>query len=184
LGDRDQAIASCGGALVLDGVRMSDYAHYVHLVLSKPGPLADEEQATLRGIVSHLANDKDAHPLSDQLQCEVGERVGNLADLEACTPVFVAQEPNSVRTLGFQFALAMKRGNFAEARLDLDRAKKAGMPDEAFQAREKDLVSASHHRYWGAGFALLAAGLAAAGLGFLIRYLLGLRRSPAQQQPA
>jgi len=54
--DLTAAINSCGLALMLDGVSIKDYAHFVQLLLSKPEPLGPKDVAAATNVINHLRN--------------------------------------------------------------------------------------------------------------------------------
>jgi len=184
-GERDNAIATCGGALVAEGVTTGDYAAYVRLVLLKPGKLTGKEEENLEGVVKNLVEDPAAHPLSDELECEVASRVGNVKELEQCVAVFVAKAPNEAKTIRYQWALALRHNNVAEARNLVERAKKAGMSEEGLRTMQGAIDGVSHQRRWGMVLAWIAGGLLAVGAGIAASSLLRRRagRPPEQTAP-
>src|SRR5260370_39005360 len=114
--EREKAIASCGSALLVQGVKQSDYARYVRLVLARPGPINKKDDETLTGVIENLKADPNAHPLADQLECDFAIRAGNVAQLKECTEALVASSPDDPATIRAQFALAMQRRDLAQAR--------------------------------------------------------------------
>jgi hypothetical protein len=166
-----EATSACAGALVLDGVRVGDYVHYVHLVLRKPGTLSDKEVAALWNVVDHMKGDDEGHAAGVQMQCEVAIRTGDVAKLQECTATLAAATPNDPATLSFEWALALRQGHKEEATKFLEAAKTAGLSDSAIKAMQDEMASDTRRANrgmlaFGVGFViLLAAGIA----GFLVR---------------
>ncbi len=184
LGDMKMATPACGSALLLEGVRQEDYAHYVRLVISKPGPVSSQDQVTLQGVVEHLKDDPAAHPLADELECLVGQRTSNRAELRECTKALAAQRPHDISTIEAQFALAALDHDFSEAARLLDAAKQAGADEQILQGMERALVTAQHGRVWAYVFAGAAAALFAAGAGLVAHYVLRHRKRASSAAPA
>ncbi len=184
MGDRDKAIASCLSALFVEGVRFSDYARYVRLVLSQPTGLTDGQISALDTVLTQFKADPKAHPLVDQLECEVGTRTANLSYLDECTRELLARTPNDPGIIPFQFAIALRRGDFTAARQFADQAKQAGSSVEGVEGMQHALDLATRRRtlgvaLWGGGAFLLLLGLGIGGAYFLRR-----RAAPPQAQPA
>jgi tetratricopeptide (TPR) repeat protein len=182
VGDREKATAACGAAVTMAGVTQSDYAHYVHLVLAKPGSVTKQEEGFLALAIESLKQDPKAHPLVDVLECEVGTRTSNVKQLEECTAGLAASAPNDLQTVAFQWALAMQQGKLDEARALLVRAKELGEKDEGVQSMQRAIDMAAKRKQVHVGFVFLAATLLAAAAGILARQLL--RRRAVQRLPA
>jgi tetratricopeptide (TPR) repeat protein len=178
VGDREKAIAACGAAVTLEGVTQGDYAHYVHLILSKTGPLTKQEEGFLALAIESLQKDPNSHPLVDQLECEVGTRTSNVKQLEECTTALAASTPNDLQTVAFQWALAMQQGKLDDARALLARAKDLGEKDEGVQSMQRAIDLATRRKYLHVGLFVLAAALLAAAAGILARHLARRRASP------
>jgi tetratricopeptide (TPR) repeat protein len=133
LGDIDSAINSCGDALMLDGVRLGDYEHFVRLVLAKPGKLGDKEVAALGQVVQHMKDDPHGQSAVDEIECQIGVRTSNVAQLRECTAALAAKAPDAPKTVTYQWALAIQEGKFAEADRLVARAGTLGVPVEAMK---------------------------------------------------
>jgi tetratricopeptide (TPR) repeat protein len=169
--DREKAIASCGMAISLQGVTQGDYAHYVHLVLAKTGPLTSQDVGFLNLAIEGFKKDPQAHPLVDKLECEVGTRTSNVELLRECTTALVASAPNDLQTIAFQWALAMQEGKLDDARGLLERAKELGEKDEGVQSMQRAINAAARRKQLHVGLVVLAGILfAAAGAVFARSY--------------
>jgi len=182
-GDSEKAIASCGSALLVQGVKQGDYARYVHLVLARPGPINKKDEETLTGVIDNLKADPNAHPLADQLECDFAIRAGHPAQLKGCTEALVASAPDDPETIRAQFALAMQNRDLAQARQVVERAKKAGVKEEGLRLMQQDIITASNMRVWSLVLTGVAAGLLFLGLGVLVRYILNRRTTPGPVPP-
>jgi tetratricopeptide (TPR) repeat protein len=130
IGDREKAKNLCGVALSHDGVTVKDYSHFVHLVLATPGPLTVKEKAALSNVIGQMkapGQDPDGLPAADELECEVGARTSNVAQLRECTAGLAAHAPNAPDTITYQWALAVEEGKFVEARDLIAHAKFLGL---------------------------------------------------------
>jgi tetratricopeptide (TPR) repeat protein len=164
LGNREDALASCGAALLHEGVTVGDYARYVHLMLEKPGKLTKAEVDKVDGVIETVSLDPAAHPLVDQLRCELGTRISDEGRLDKCVAALAAVAPDDVRTIEYQWALALQRARFADARLAIVRAKQAGVKDEDLRNMEDETGKVQTQHRWAvalgsAVFLLLAGGL-------------------------
>ncbi len=144
LGDREKAINACGDALLRAGARVGDYESFVHLVVSKPGKLSDKEVAALGNVLQHMKEDPQGKSAADRIECEIGVRTSNVAQLRECTQALVATAPNDPKTVTYQWALAVAEGKFDEADKLVDRAGALGVHVEAM--RQTTLQGAKQHR--------------------------------------
>jgi len=168
-GDRANAVTSCAAALGREGVTADDYAHYFRLVLS--GALDAKSIEDLDAVVTHLRASATSSVLADQLECELGARLSDEKRLAECTKGLALAAPNDAKTISFEWALAMRRGNIAEARTLIGRARDAGMSadglrrmTEATAAAEPLWLKALRDWRTLAGVLLLAAALVARAL--------------------
>jgi tetratricopeptide (TPR) repeat protein len=146
LGDRDRAIESCGQALLRDGLTVDDYTHFVHLVLSRPGPLGDKERLALVAVLDHMRGDPAARGAVDGLECEVGVKTSNVAQLEECTAALAARSPGDPKTLSYLWALAMDRGKLDEAAQIVEQARAAGVPAESLDRMRRTIATRASRR--------------------------------------
>jgi hypothetical protein len=143
---REAAIAACHSALGLQGVVLDDYVRYVHLILAAPGALAPNDLEEIKAVTTHLKSQPDARIVGYHLQCELATRVADVAALEECTAALAAAAPRDPKTISFQWALALQKGDGAEARNIIRRAAEAGMTAQAVQLM-KDRT-AEHFALW------------------------------------
>jgi hypothetical protein len=181
LGDRDQAIENCGQALLRDGLTVGDYGHFVRLVLAKPGPLAEKDSAALTQVLQHMREDPAGRDAVDDLECQVGTRTSNVAQLEECTRGLQARAPDDPRTVSYLWALAVAKGDHAAASALVDRAKAAGIaPADVQRMSDATAKNAMAGRVrtvlFALTFALLFAAMAVGGRAFVMRRRLSASR--------
>lgn len=168
IGDREKAIAACGDALLRDGVTVWDYSRFVHLVIGKPGALTTKESAALANVIQHLREDPASRQVVDDLQCEVGVRTSNVAELRECTAALAARAPEDPKTTTYQWALAIQEGHFEQAAKLIDRARLLGVQPASLE-NMKQTTAAGEKRHWlrqilvilGIGLLLSSGGAAA-----------------------
>ena len=186
LGDLNNAINACGGALLADGLRVSDYTHFVRLMLSKPGDLGEKDQAALAKVVEHMREDPQGRPFAADVECQVGTRTTNVAQLEECTTELAARAPDDAKTLTYQWALAVAKGKFDDARAIGRRAGAAGVPAASVEAMERTASSQETARRWRRFFVAAGAALGLMALGLGVRFrrklfgMMGSSGAPAQ----
>jgi hypothetical protein len=136
LGDWEKATDACRTALGLPGVTVADSAHFVRLMLAKRTKLTPLEVDDVTAVVDHLREQESTRQLASELQCEVGARIEDTQRLEECTTALAAVAPDDARTLSYQWALALARKDFAQARDVIAHAKNTAMPPEGIQHME------------------------------------------------
>jgi hypothetical protein len=175
-GDLELAIAACGRALFADGLEIKDYAHYLHLIESKPGKLSDADVAAMGEVLAHMRADPGGRDAVDELECEVGLRTSNVAQLRECTAGLAARSPDDIKTITYQWALALQEGKFAEAEQLIDRARERGLGvDHLDNMRQATAASVRRHRIQ-VGLAILAIALLLTGVGVAGRAIAARRR--------
>jgi hypothetical protein len=85
LGEREGAIDACADALARDGVTVEDFAHYVRLILGKPGVLGAVDRRNVDAQIALLSGLPGGSRAAAQLQCELGTRIGDPSLLGWCT---------------------------------------------------------------------------------------------------
>ena len=179
MGELAPAADACGQALLREGVRVGNYAHFVHLMLTKPGELRDKDITALASVLAHMKEDPAGREAATDLECQVGARTSNVLQLRECTSVLAAQAPDDPKTLTYLWALAVAEGRFDDARKLGERAKAAGVSDDGVAAMARATASNQARHRW-TFVALLAAAIFVAGIAFVSRKLL--RRSPGDAQ--
>jgi len=171
LGEWQNALDYCRGAVARDGVKLEDYQNYVRLQLAKPGLLVPAEIEDVSNVVKHLSADESTRGAAAEMQCDLGVRISSLPHLQECTTTLAALTPNNPKALPYQWALAMKREDFAEARRVIDLAKAASMRPENVQQMEQatSLAASFWRRYPRLWILVLTLALvAAAGAMFVM----------------
>ncbi|HKQ71837.1 MAG TPA: hypothetical protein VJT73_20980 [Polyangiaceae bacterium] len=131
LDDWQNAVDFCRTALAREGVKVEDYKRFARLLLAKKTSLSSVETDDLAAIVDHLKAEPATVVDAAQIQCELGIKVSNAAHLEQCTQVLTPKFPDDPRTTSYRWALALKRGDYAEAGRLIDRAEQLSMPADA-----------------------------------------------------
>jgi tetratricopeptide (TPR) repeat protein len=178
-GDWKNAVETCSTALTRPGVTANDFQHYFTLALAKKGSLTGQEVEVLGTVVQHVRDDATVRDLADDLDCQLAVRVEDVGLLQKCSDALAARAPNDPRTLSFQWALAVKRGNMTQAKTLLERARSTDMKPEGIAQMERGMASfeATRRRKlyaWTLGALAIVVGLGA-GLVFATR-----RRSMAR----
>jgi hypothetical protein len=169
LGDRAKAAERCGAALLHDGLTVKDYAHFVHLVLAKRGPLDEREVAALGQVLGHMKDDPAGKAAEPELSCEVGVRTGDLERLEACSTTLLASSPSDPRSIAYRWALAVRRGDWREASSLVNEAQSGGVGAEGVEAMRQVTAAGSAHHSKSVGLGVLAVLLFVAAGGVAAR---------------
>jgi tetratricopeptide (TPR) repeat protein len=146
-GEYDKAIEACGQALLRDGLTVHDYVHFVHVVLAKPGPVEPKETAALGQVIDHMKSEQAAHDVVNDLECEVGVRTSNVAQLKECTAALSATAPDDPKTISYRWALAVQENRFREAARLIEAARAKGMQPEGIANMERTTAD-SARQYW------------------------------------
>jgi tetratricopeptide (TPR) repeat protein len=136
LGDLQAAIGACGQALVLEGLTVGDYAHYVRLILKKPGQLSDTEITSIKTVLDHMKQEEAGAGVADDLECDFALRTGRASQIQECASRMQATRPNDVQSIAYEWAAAVQAGDFGTARGLLERAKQAGAAAERLQTMQ------------------------------------------------
>jgi tetratricopeptide (TPR) repeat protein len=169
LGDLDHAINACGQGLLREGTMVKDYAHFVALVMAKPGRLGHKETDALAKVLTHMREDPASRDFVDDLECQVGVRTSNVDQLKECTAALALRTPDSPSLLSYQWALAMEEKKFDQARDLIERARAAGMPAENLVSMEKKTSESERWRRIQIGLVLLATALLIGGAAIATR---------------
>jgi tetratricopeptide (TPR) repeat protein len=135
-GEIDTALKACGVALTKDGVTVDDHLRFARLMLGRPGALTKEEGGLLQSTISHLRRQPGGQARAEQLQCDLALKVGDGPMLEACASTLGKLAPDDPRTIGYQWALALQQRDRDQARLLLERARRAGVSAQGIAAME------------------------------------------------
>jgi tetratricopeptide (TPR) repeat protein len=184
--DMNRALRYCRAALARDGVRLEDYQRYASILLSKPTPLDPEQMTDLLEIAKHVRGIEGGAALADTLECEHAVRSNDMKRLEQCVGKLRKAAPDDARTITYQWALALGRDQFDEARRQIERARKSGMKPEGIQAMERSTAERSSigARLKRHSKPVLGAGLGLAVLGVVFVSGRAFSRRRAAKQPA
>jgi len=182
LDEREKALEYCSRALNLNGVTTEDYARFGELTVQKPGPLTTLEIQDLDAAVAHLKKQENGAGPAAVLECGLGVKLDDEARLARCAPVLAKTAPNDPHTLTFEWALAMKRHDYAGARRLLDAMAKSTMTSAALAdlRTATDMASAWWRRpfndpRWGFGLLCL--------IGLLVVLVIRKRAQLRSAQP-
>ena len=99
LGDWQDALDFCRGALSREGVKLEDYQNFVRLQLAKTGLLVPAEIEDVVGVVKHLSADESTGAAAAEMQCDLGVRISSVQHLQECTTKLAALAPNDAKVL-------------------------------------------------------------------------------------
>lgn len=137
LNQRERAEQYCGAALNREGVRVSDYVHYVNLVLKQPGPLSAAKTENLNDTLSHLRGQRADPKIVTELECLYALKLQDEARLQACTQTLRQQQPNGHMTIAYEWRLAVLRLDRTAAEAAVVRAKQHGVPAATVKTMEE-----------------------------------------------
>jgi len=132
-GEREEALKACDAALGLQGVVVEDFVRFVRLHLAKKTALTPEEIEKTKAAIAHLRAQENGAVLASHLSCEFGVKLEDVAMLETCTKVLAQTAPKDAKTISFQWALALKKGEPDVARRLIERAEQAGVAPEGLE---------------------------------------------------
>jgi hypothetical protein len=186
LGQRDNAEQSCVQALSRSGVTVDDFVHYVRVVLSQRGSLSKAQVAGADAAIAHLQAAAPKLPVGAELGCDLGARLNDGKRLARCTAELRKLAPNDLKTISYEWAFAMGRGDLTEAERLIERAKRVGMQPAGI-ARMQEAVRVAAPSPWRRlretpTAAVLAAGGVSAlliALSLAVRRRRSLRQVPA-----
>jgi hypothetical protein len=150
-GRRAEAQAACRDALGRRGVQVEDFVHFVRLSLAKPAPMTADELKDVSDVIDHLLETPNTRVFGAHLQCELALHDGDTALLESCTSRLKADAPQDPKTISFEWALAIRKGDRGEAHRLIGEAKATGMKPEGvarMQEQTDKLVLKSWMSKW------------------------------------
>lgn len=168
---REGAVTACRQALGLSGASLKDYVRFVHLTLEKKEPLSPNELEDVTQAVAHLRAAPETRVAGSHLQCEVGVRTESIPLLEECTAALAAAAPRDPKTIAFQWALAVRKGDQDGARTLIGLAKNTGMTADGIARMERATVLLDQGwRRWLLDWRVLLTALALITLALSIVY--------------
>jgi hypothetical protein len=169
-GKPNEAIASCGAALLLPGVVLPDFSRYLYLVLAKPGRLSAQDLATLVSVVDHVRTDPNGgDKVADEMDCEIGVKMRDVPRLQQCTAALDALAPNSANTLTYKWSLAMVQGRYDDAEQLMKVAEASETKPQGLVRMEEEMHRERSRRRLVWGLAALALFLSAGALTVIAR---------------
>ena len=126
-GALEKALEMCRGALGAQGLEVADYLHYTQLVLAKLGPLAQTEIDDLSEISTHLKAEQGGMAAGLSVQCNLAERLDDATRLTECATAVAKETPNDPKLPIYQWGVAMKHEDYAQARTILASARKSSI---------------------------------------------------------
>jgi hypothetical protein len=123
------AAKPCRTALAYRGATVEDHRRYARLLIGKQGNLSTQEIADIDAQVKNLVESK-LESAAYRIACELAAKLDDTKRLETCTAELVKIEPAELGTVSFQWALAVKRGDFKQAESLIARARDLGMTEE------------------------------------------------------
>ncbi len=142
LEDWKSALENCGLALGFDGVTGQDYDEYARLTLEHKPKLQLADIQNLDAVIQHLRSALPESALADIVDCEVGARIHDQQRLLRCTTKLTAIAPSDPKTLTFQWAYAVDRGDYYGAKALLARLKQTPLGPSTIERMEQTTLSA------------------------------------------
>jgi hypothetical protein len=146
------------------------------LMLAEPGTLSRKQQDALANVLAHMREDPAGRGVVDDLECRVGARTSNVAQLQECTAGLAAKSPNDAKTITYLWALAVARGDSEEAKALVARAQTAGVPAPDLAQMTEATQRAMWTRVGRLALWILVAALLAGAVGVLGRGVMARRR--------
>jgi tetratricopeptide (TPR) repeat protein len=165
---RDKAIRACRYAIERQGSEVGDFQRFVRLEIAKEGPLDPTESAEVAKVLEHLSKTPSLAVTVQRLTCDVAVHDGDVKSLESCSKKLSELQPKDPATLVYRWSLAMKKGEYGEAKRLLAAAKALSIPPESVQ-RMEEVTSGLRFAGW-PKWVIPAALLAiAAAIGWRVR---------------
>jgi tetratricopeptide (TPR) repeat protein len=177
-GDLVQATNACGLALMLDGVTVGDYEHYVHLMVNKKGQFTDKETLAVTNVIAHMKQDAAGRAVGNQLECEFAARTSDMAKLSECTAALAASAPNDPKTIMYQWDLALRQKNFGAARQLATRAKAAGIKEDSLLSMEQATSAGESRQRWLMALVIVGVLILLSGITYAVVVMSRKRAEP------
>lgn len=180
LGDWQNALAFCKEALSKEGTFVEDFSRYSQIMLQMKPNFTSEDGADLDGVAEHLRAQMPDDTLADEITCDVGLKLQDNNRMRDCTAWLAAKAPDSAKTLTYQWAYALQRGDMAAARSIIDKAKRLSVSPAVIRTLEGGMVKFKHsdrlgwlHNRW------VRLGVLTLALGILAVSFARRRQRPA-----
>ncbi len=133
LGDWQSALTYCAVALTRAGTLVEDFERYARITLDMKPTFTAQDGEQLDAVASHLRSQFPKATLADEIVCETGLKLQDNKRMKQCTDSLAASAPKSARTLTYQWAFALQRGDTRAAHQIIDSARQLGVPTAAVQ---------------------------------------------------
>ena len=147
LSDWQNALAFCKEALSKEGTFVEDFARYAQIMIQMKPQFTADDGLELDEVVAHLRNQVPKDTLADEIACDVGLKLHDNERMKECTDRLATAAPNNPKTISYQWAYAMQRGDVVTARRIIDQAKRVGVPHEVIRRLQdgtKKLARSGH----------------------------------------
>jgi len=156
---------------------VGDFRRFVELVLSRSGPLSQEQRQELDAAITHMEKEAELGALPAALRCEVALRSRDFGTMESCTRVLATLAPNDPKTVSFEWALAVNKHDKAAAVRFLDRARQVGITSEGLAKMD----TATRNMAAGRPLRLAAVMVAGLSLAFVL-YAFAAHRQTSRRR--
>ena len=136
LQDWPNALANCRTALAYDGVKDADYGKYAHLLMDHTPKLSTSEVQDIDAIVKQLRAEEPKGGVADLVECEVGVKLHDQVRLQRCTANLAVLGPTDPKTLSFEWAYAVERGDYNQARSLIEQLRQTTISQRALKRME------------------------------------------------
>jgi predicted Zn-dependent protease len=149
LGDWQNASAFCKTALLKEGAYVQDFAQFALILLQMKPTFTMQDATDLDAVVEHLrAQLPKDNSMADEIACDIALKLQDNKRFEACTNRLRVIEPDSAKTLTFEWAYALQRGDTKAAKRIIQKAKQVGVPPTVVKNLEEGLAKFSKSRRW------------------------------------
>lgn len=148
LGDWQNTIAFCKAALSKEGAYVQDFAQFALILLQMKPTFTMQDATDLDAVVEHLHTQLPKDSMADEIACDVALKLQDSKRFEACTNHLRSIAPDSAKTLTFEWAYALQRGDTKAANQIIQKAKEVGVPPTVVQNLEVGLAKFSKLRRW------------------------------------
>jgi hypothetical protein len=124
---------ACKTALERPGAELKDFTRFVSLTLQKPEPLMPPERAEVEKVLAHIAGDPALNVTVNQLRCQLAVKMSDEKALEQCTAALAKAAPDDLKTIIYQWSLAVRKGQGPEATRLLKRAQGMGLARQSIE---------------------------------------------------
>jgi tetratricopeptide (TPR) repeat protein len=179
LGDLQNASAFCKSALLKEGAYVQDFAQFALILLQMKPTFTMQDATDLDAVVEHLRAQLPKDSMADEIACDIALKLQDSERFEACTNHLRSIAPDSAKTLTFEWAYALQRGDTKAAEQIIRKAKQVGVPPTVVQNLEAGLAKFSKLRRWAwlsNRSVQFGVGLSAAALAILGAILAKRRR--------